>query len=55
MVLAGTRHDTEYGVVVTHLRSTWGDQDLLDRERGGGGKGFGKSGRTVHFADAERE
>ena len=44
-----------YRVVVTHLRSAWGDQDVLDRDRGGGGKGFGKSSRTVHCADADRE
>ena len=53
MVLAGTRHDTEYGPVVTQLRSAWDDWDFRDRDRGG--LGFGKSGRTVRFADADRE
>ena len=43
--------DTEYGAVVTRLRSAWDDQDLRDRHRGG----YGKTGRTVHFADADRE
>ena len=52
MVLAGTRTDTEYTVIVTQLRSAWDDQDLCDRDRRG--KSFGK-GRTVHFAEADSE
>ena len=52
MVLAGTRNDTEYTAIVTQLRSTWDDQDLRERDRGG--KSFGK-GRTVHFEEADTE
>ena len=52
MVLAGTRNDTEYTAIVTQLRSTWDDQHLRERDRGG--KSFGK-GRTVHFEEADTE
>ena len=39
--------------MVTQLQSGWDDQDLRDRDRGS--KGNSKSGRTFHFADADRE
>ena len=47
MVLAEMRNDTEYGAVVTQLRSAWDDQDPRERDRRG--KCLGKSGRTVRF------
>ena len=38
--------------MVTLLRSAWDNQDHCDRDRGG--KCHGKTGRHVHFADADR-